>query len=1134
MPDELHFGSYNPALWPPRARATRSGHPLRRDRVPGLRRNKEQREAIVSSATPSDDQTRGAPLGVTLRRATNGCLAIGAALCCVAGMALAQETGPGLSGKVTDPQGGSIAGANVILVNESSQDVLETTSSPEGEYAFPLVPAGRYTLTVVGTGFTTETQTAIEVKAGDRLRLDFTLQLAAIAEEITVTGTRIKGADVLSPSPLQVLDFEYIEDLGTINVQDALKINPSFGEPGESRFTSNGNVTNAGASTVNLRNLGADRTLVLADGRRMVAGVPGTARVDLTMVPTGFIERVEVLTGGASAVYGSDAIAGVVNFIYKRNFEGLIFNAQTGVSSQGDANANLIDFTAGHNFAEKRGNFMVYAGFSDEDGLDNGARSFSDDSYASKVVAQGSRDPADLYTVVLNRSTVQPRGQVGVGSPNQSFVFTDDGTGIIPFDSTNQDAPFRFDPNEFPGAQDNLAAPVQRLTTALRATYDVNPHLKTFFDMNYGRVSSTGSNTFHPYVATFDFGIGISQRQEIESRLVNPADGTVTIVRNPFIPDAVYNIATDQDGDGLRDVSYAKRVVEFGNRATELDRQQIRLVLGAEGDISNDWSYETYYSYGRSDLNGRQRGLYITPSLFQSLRAVSDVFDFDGDGNTTEAICADSNARINGCAPINFYGVNNVSEAAREYVQGSDGAAFQDSTQDMHVVAGNVTGTVFELPAGPLQFAGGLEYRRESSNHQFDPLYNTKQNGFVQQRDITGSITVKEAYGEVNVPLVSDTPGFSSLSVRAAGRYSDYSTLGSFPAYNFGLEWAPVDSLRFRGVYAHAVRAPNVGELFRPVQAGVTSIVDPCQGVMIGDSGAAASQCLADPGVLANANENNGTVTFIQTDFQGVGTLSITNPDIQEEAGTTWTFGGVYTPEYVPGLSVTLDYYNIDVEDAISTVTTQFILNQCYLEANDDFCPLIDRRPAAAAPASVGSVQLIRSGLVNSGGAFAEGIDLTAGYVTDLGGGTLSANLSYTHLLDQGVIPRIGADTNEQAGEVGFPYNKALVRLGYDHGPWGIVATTQYVGKSLIDDEFLRSRFGPDTDVKDDYFAFDAAWYMDLQLKYRVKNRYELYVGASNLFNEQPPMILSGIPGNRNANYDVIGRFWYFGVRAGL
>lgn len=953
-----------------------------------------------------------------------------------------------------------------------------------------------------------------------------------VLEEVVVTGTRIRSADLTSPSPLQVIDSGFIEDIGVVNVMDALQLNPAFGEPGNSRFTSNGSVTTAGTSTANLRNLGADRTLVLADGRRQVSGIPGTARVDLTMIPTGFVDRVDVLTGGASAIYGSDAISGVVNFIYKTDYEGITALAQTGASAEGDGEEMKFDLTAGHNFADGDGNFMFYVGYSDQEGLDNGKRSFSNDSYASKVVAQGSSDPADLYVVVLNRSTVQPRGQIGVGSPNQSFVFTDDGTGIIPFDSTNPDPPMRFDPNEFGGAQDNLAAPVERLTTAFRASYEVNSNLKLFADMTYGRVKSTGSNTFHPYVATFGFGIGISQRQEIESRLINPADGTVTIVRNPFIPDAVYDLATDADGDGLRDVSYSKRVVEFGNRKTEIDRQQMQLVLGAEGEITSDWMYDAYFAYGSSTMDARQHGLYITPNLYESLRAVSDVFDFDGDGDTSEAICADIWARTMGCVPIEFYGVNNVSDAARNYVQGGDGVAFQDSEQDMTIVSANVTGPLWDGWAGPWQFAGGIEYRDESAHHQYDPLYNTKQNGFVQLKDIKGSIDVSEVYAEVDIPLLADMTGVDSLSLRGAYRYSDYSTLGGFSAYNIGLEWAPIEDLRFRAVYAHAVRAPNLGELFRPVAAGVTSIVDPCNGVRVSDSGTLATQCLADPGVRRNADENGGVVTFVQTDFQGVGTLSMTNPNIQEEAATTNTYGLVWTPSNIPGLTATVDYYDIEVDDAISSVSTQFIVDQCYEEANDYFCNSISRRAAAASPASAGSVELIIYGLVNSGGAFTEGIDTTAAYLWEIGNGALNLTFSYTHLLDQGFIPQIGASVDNRAGEVGYPENKWMLRASYENGPWGITFTNEYVGESYIDDQFLYSRFGDDTNVKDSYFAFDAKYYSNVQVKYRLQDTYQFFAGINNLWDEQPPMILAGIPGNRNANYDVIGRFWYLGVRA--
>jgi outer membrane receptor protein involved in Fe transport len=210
-------------------------------------------------------------------------------------------------------------------------------------------------------------------------------------------------------------------------------------------------------------------------------------------------------------------------------------------------------------------------------------------------------------------------------------------------------------------------------------------------------------------------------------------------------------------------------------------------------------------------------------------------------------------------------------------------------------------------------------------------------------------------------------------------------------------------------------------------------------------------------------------------------------------------------------------------------------MDQCYESGNDSFCRLISRRPQAASPASAGSVQLITYGLVNSGGAFAEGIDMTAGYIWDISDGeygTLNLSFSWTHLLDQGFIPQIGAAVDNRAGEVGYPENKWVLRANYEYGPWAITFTNEYVGESYIDDQFLYSRFGDDTNVKDSYFAFDARYYSNLQVKYRWEDTYQFYAGINNLWDEQPPMILAGIPGNRNANYDIIGRYWYLGIRA--
>ncbi len=942
-----------------------------------------------------------------------------------------------------------------------------------------------------------------------------------ILEEVVVTGTRIKSSELTSPSPLQVVSSEFIEDLAVVNVQEALQRNPAFGIPGTSRFVSNGSVTNAGTATVNLRNLGANRTLVLVDGRRMIAGVPGTTQVDLALIPTEFIDRVEVLTGGASAVYGSDAVAGVVNLIYKRDYEGFIASGQYGISEEGDGDETRASVMTGFNFADGKGNFMITAAYSDQKALDATNRSFSDDSWYSVGVL--NKNPDELFKRTLNRSTVHPTGTMAAGGKNYTF---DENGNAIPWDINNQET--RFDQAEFDSTR-NIASPVERFTFASRLTYDITDDLNTIGDFTYGRVSSTSVYEAHPYVSNSNI-IGINEPHKLENWLLNPATGETRLLRNPFIPDLLYDGNKDTNKDGLRDAAYSKRVVEFGQRTTEIDRQQFRILLGVEGNINSNWSYDAAYSYGRSDLDGTMTGLYNMPNLRAAMNVAPDVYDFDRDGNTTEPVCVDAEARSRGCVPINFYGLNNISDAALAYVKG---ASLQDSTQQMSVIAGNVSGTLFELPAGPLQVAGGLEYRDESSKHIFDPLSNTNQNGYVQLTNTIGSQFVSEIYGEVVAPIID------SLSLRGAYRYSDYSTLNEgFGAWNLGFEWRPIDSLMFRGTYAHAVRAPNIGELFAAPSAGVTAVTDPCQGVKVGDNTEVAQNCLADPGVLANAQANGGTVVFIQSDFQGVQTISGTNPNIAEETGKTWTVGMVFTPESVEGLNLTVDYYNIEIEDAINRVTSTTVLNKCYKESQQDFCDFVERRLTAATPYSAGSISLLGQGLVNSGGLFSEGVDLTGSYAWEALNGSMTVNGSYSYLIDQGIYPLTGDPADNFAGEIGFPTHKFLFTLGYDNGPWRASFTGTYYSASYVDDVFVRNLFGADVDPTSSTYEIDGKFYAATQVRYNFSEHYDVYLGINNLFDTDPPPIWGGIPGGQgdaytnSGLYDIVGRFWYVGVRA--
>lgn len=942
-------------------------------------------------------------------------------------------------------------------------------------------------------------------------------EVEGLLEEVVVTGTMIKNAAVTAASPVQVVGADLIEDLGTVNIQDTLERLPVYGIAGSSRNTSNTNITEVGSSTVNLRNLGADRTLVLVDGKRVVAGTPGSTQVDLAMIPPDFIERVDTLTGGASAIYGSDAVVGVVNMIYKRDFEGLIINGQAGVSAEGDDEQYKASVTGGVNFAENRGNFMFNIGWSDQGLVSSEDRTRTNDDYAS--LGHNTRDPSTVFEQTISRSGVIPAGIVQAGGINYTF---DDAGNAVVWGGTQDE---RFNRNEYRA----IASPVDRLTFAVRATFDLTDRSNVFLDGTYGKVESQTYFEPSPFVGT-DSVLGIGVPLNLENWLLNPATGEVQLVRNPFMPDVVYNSGVDSNGDGLRDAGFNSRLTQFGpgTRLAPVDRDTFRTVMGLQGLVGeSDWSYETYFSYGRSTLNGRMDGLFHGPNLRNALTVGQDVFDLDGDGDTTDAVCVDAAARSNGCVPANMFGDNNMTEAMLAYVNGS---LIQNSEQEMKVLAANVAGSLADLSAGPVLMAAGLEYREESSSHIFDPLSNSAQNGYTQQTNTEGELDVSEVFLEVNVPIID------SLTMRAAGRYSDYSTVGGVTAFDAGIEWSPTDNLRFRAAYAQAVRAPNIGELFAAPNAGISSINDPCEGVSQSDTGELATNCKADPGVVANMNANGGVFTLNQSDIQGVGTLSANNPNIAEETGETITFGAVWTPSFVDGLALTVDYWDIEIEDAISRVSTATVLNKCYQEGLSEFCDFVTRRTVEATPYSAGSVEQVVRGLVNSGGSWAEGIDLTASYAHDLFGGFANYSLSYTHLLEKGIIPLTGDEENESVGEIGDPENRWFATMGWELDNFSASLMGEFIGASYLDDEYWMGRFGADAGKEN--FKVDSVLYIDLQLKYLFAEHYEVYVGANNLFDEDPAPLYGGVAGGsadygtNPGVYDAIGQRFYAGLTA--
>lgn len=940
--------------------------------------------------------------------------------------------------------------------------------------------------------------------------------------EIVVTGSRIASPAAASASPLQVITAEQIQQQGAINVQEVLLQNPAFGTPGISRTNSSFATQGAGAATVNLRNLGEDRTLVLVNGRRFVSGQPGSQAVDLNVIPTGFVERIDTLTGGASAVYGSDAVAGVVNIVYK-NFEGLQADAQLGITERGDGFDQQYSLLGGKNFADGRGNVMLFGSYSKQGTVLKRDRSTE---AGSSAVDSTSNDiyPNDPYRPYL--SSYAPQGTITAGG--QTFTYGQDGAlrncfstngtgGCVNADGTTA-GPDGFNRSAFR----YLAVPVERYVAAGRANFEVSPAANLWLEGNYAKTKVQTVIEAFPLDSKF----GDPRR--------NPQIPIETVVggikyRNPFVPDAIYNAATDTNGDGLRDVSFTRRLNDFGPRTASADRDLFRIAGGVNGSFAGDrWTYEVYGIYGQSKEHQSGTGQFNTLNFLQALNAYRDP-------TTGQIVCADPAARAAGCVPANVYGGAGLLAPTAGYLA-------VDTTLDAKItqaVAGaNVTGKLFSIfGADPVGINIGTEYRRETSSNTFDLLTQQGLNGNNALPATSGRFHVWEGFGEIIAPILQDRPFFKALNLRGAVRVSDYSTVGSTFSYNFGGEWAPVEDIRFRVIKARSVRAPNINELYSAPQQNFPSVIDPCVGVTATATTALAVNCRAAPGVLANIAANGGTFVQTQTDKQGVTSFESGNPNLQEEKGDSFTAGVVINPRSVRSLRnlvITVDYFNIRISDAIVQTPLQYILNQCYASGNADYCSRITRYAAVNGRNSAGSIQQLTTSYLNSGGVKTSGIDTTVSWRQDLASwglaGTLALRGSYTHLISGYTVPLPGADRDYFAGEIGAPRDKFTVNGTFDIKGVNWAVTGTWLSQSSIDDQITGERPGSDPAVR-----VRPQFYLDSQLRFRVNRQYEFFVGGDNLLDNKPPYIADiGASTGQDTDagtYDAIGRRFYAGVR---
>lgn len=945
----------------------------------------------------------------------------------------------------------------------------------------------------------------------------FVAATPAIAQEagadvIIVTGSRIARQEIDAPIPVAVVNAESIKQSGAGNIQDILNELPQVGI-GTSRTNTNFATGANGVATVDLRNMGESRTLVLVNGRRFVPGLAGDSAVDINNIPTDFVERVDVITGGASAVYGSEAIAGVVNFILKDKFEGISLRAQGGLTGKGDNPRYLISGTAGTSFgADDRGNVMVNVTYDRDEGLFSRKRGISDQDCFLNA-------SPDLCGPAFY-SSFASQGRFEFFDANGKRTNVLNGQGLFTFNkATNQLVEgFPAGSGYNRNAQRRISVPVERWLASGVANYELTDGIKLFGEVTYSKVTS--NSKIEAFALNFD-------------DLYDGSPGNLGMpITNAFIPAAVQAAiaAANSDANPANDVAalgFRRRQVEVFDRSNQAKRETWRATVGVKGDLTDKINFDVSYVYGY--LNDFTASEDIDNVKYrQSL----DSIVLNG-----QIVCRDATARAAGCAPINLFGEATASAASAAWVRSSVPKS-EEVTNQQHVVSASVAGSLFDLPAGPLGFAVGAEYRKEKSVDDLDVLTNTGGNAGNLIPDTRGSFDVKEVYGEVVVPILKDVPLAERLAVRGAVRLSDYSTIGSVFSWNVGLEYAPIPDIRLRATYAEANRAPNISELFQAATEDFpTGLTDPCDGITAATAGAVATACRALPGVNATiAGSPDGTFFYELADIQGINGFDLGNPFLTEETAKTLTIGGVFTPSFIPNLSLTVDYFSIKVDNAIDQAPRQVSIDECVNTGLPAFCVNVLRS------AATGRLLTINSAQANIASLETSGIDVGLNYRTPLGitaDDSFNVKLLYTYLLSLEKQSLPGAPVEENVGQLdgegrlgaGFKH-KATANLGYKTGPFKLNWQINYLGK-------IQDTLGGYDDVDlDKLNSVSAKIYNDVQLGWTIEDgrTLEFYLGVDNVFNVSAPFLPSGfasqITGTETAadTYDPFGRRFYAGV----
>ncbi|MFC3079933.1 TonB-dependent receptor domain-containing protein [Phenylobacterium terrae] len=924
--------------------------------------------------------------------------------------------------------------------------------------------------------------------------------------ELVVTGSRIVRPNLDSPTPVTVATTERLENQGMENISDALVTLPQFapsfgGARTQSTFSG---TASSGLNVVNLRNLGSSRSLVLINGRRAPSGTIFSNAVDLNTIPSANISRIDIMTGGASAVYGADAVSGVVNIITDKEFEGFEAGFSYGAALEHHDNINPTAFARfGANF--DRGHAGVTVQYDYQGLVSCRDRFLCAEDFAWSPPAAPRRDPGV-------RSGVPLTGRYFVeGAPASSYTYV--GGAVVPFTV----AAHGYNRN----ATRTLAIPTERIMVAADADFELTEGLNAFVEINYGSSETDGPFEAHPFSSDTDLVSGVLE-PSIPSNY-------------PFFPAELAALVAAAGDD---EITWWQRFEGLGARGSHNLRQTTRLVAGVEGDFDtlfgfgSDWRYEASYVWGRTTLDAVTEGLVARDALYHGLRV-----EPTAPGATTYQ-CVDAVARAQGCIPINpFDGYN---DAERAYLVRSGG--IRSASQIENALA-FLSGSLFELPAGPFQATLGVESRRITAYEDYSTDINL---GLTTGNQISDSdettFTTDEIFTEVVVPILRDMPFANELTFEGAYRWSDANIGGKYETWKYGLQWAPIEGLRFRAMQNRAVRAPVLGEVTGISQTfGVVD--DPC--ILWGQESDATlrANCQA-AGVPANYDP---PLTVIQgvTGFVGG------NPDLMPEVADTLTYGFVlqagqfdFVPEIFGDLTITVDRFEIEMEGLINTIGRQNIAQLCYTTPTGQreiFCNAITRGTDPAVPGANYVLTAVDDQLQNIASLELSGVDLEVNWGFDWGQmfsgadnwGRFSINSVWTFYDKVKQVPLPGQDPIDFLGaaggstsDQGWLETQGNTTFTWQMGNWKTSWVARYIGEAKSAPE----------DLFNNVVDIDDHWYHDISLRVAVTDQVEAYGGITNLFDQEPPFFPTSQSGTQAldtipAYYDVMGRSAFVGVK---